>query len=137
MAAHIDDADWLRALKARRKMLASQIAGLQKELKHLEDLEAAATQSPAKEAQQPKRKPQPLKRGEFRNKIREVMQRADKPLRPAEVTQILKDNGFQNPGTGDFNSRIATELYKLGQSGELKKVPEGYVVSPRLVVKSA
>src|SRR5260221_7644146 len=98
MATDINDTDWLRALRARRKKLSAQIADLQKQLRHLEDLEAHATATPATETRKgdhPKRKTPPAKRGDFRNKIRAVMREATRPLRPSEVTQILKDNGVE------------------------------------------
>jgi hypothetical protein len=114
-------------LRVRKKKLTAQMSALEKELKHLGELEAAAMTPADGNSSEPKRKAKPLKRGDFRNKIREIMEHTNRPMRPSEVTQVLKDSGISNAGTGDFNSRVSTELFKLTKAGELKKTNDGYI----------
>jgi hypothetical protein len=130
MTDEANTAEWLRALKARRRYLMAQIATLQRELKQLESMDIETEHAPvvkARKGNNPKRKNPPRKRGDFRNSIREVLRSATRPHRPVEVTSRLKDMGIENPGKSDMTSRIATELYKLAKAGELTKTPEGYV----------
>lgn len=129
MTTDLDDDDWARVIKARRKKLKARIHELEKQLKALDNLAPSESDTGDDETtRRPgKRKASPLRKGEFRNKIREIVQNAPVAMTIQDVARTLEEVGFKTPGTTSFTGRVGTELYKLRVAKEIVQTPQGYV----------
>ena len=69
--------------------------------------------------------------GGFRDGIRAVLKAAGRPLQPREVAAEIQNRGYTGADAANLAVRVSNDLWKLKETGELKKVGRAYALVQR------
>ena len=119
-------------LQAEQASVADEMAQLEARLKWLTTRQAALRLILQQEAAPPEQEAPPdtgLRRLGVRDAVRAVLKEAG-ALKPAQVTRILRDRGYQLKGKMKPGARIGQEIWAMGKSGMLSKNSAGEYFLP-------
>lgn len=72
----------------------------------------------------------------FRDVVREALLDCPTGIRPFELADYLRGNGYKPGGDTDLTTRVGNELNRLKKKGDAKKIGKEYFPTPALEKKS-